>query len=265
MARDSWWKIGGLSLLGFAGMRKEDVLLSSFPRSGSTWLRFILCNLISLQEWDARTVDFPLLNRTMVELGANNLLQSWPHMTLPRVVKTHWKYLPIFGRNRSIGIIRDPRDVMVSQYHFLKDRLGVFGGSFSELVRSRRHGLESWFRHYLSWRDHWSLVVRYEAIRAITTEQVARVLGFLGWHGSTEIVEEAIRRSGIDAVRGVYDPDLSAGGDEARFARSGEVQQWSEYFSPSDISHYQKLAKSYGLEDYAGSAGSVNEFPAGGE
>jgi len=231
-------------------MRDEDVLLSSFPRSGNTWVRLLLCNLISLYEWEGKTVDFPLLNKTMPELGINNLLEPWPHPTIPRVVKTHSSYSPLFRKTRSLGIIRDPLDVMVSYYHFQKHRLCSYVGSFSEFIRHRRFGLESWFRHYTSWRDHWTLVVRYEDLRADTFREVSRILDMLAVDYPEDMVCEAVRRSSIENVRAVEKPPLASGNKEARFARNGRTQQWVSYFSEQGLRYYCELADKYAVNVY---------------
>jgi len=226
-------------------MRSDDVLLVSFPRSGSTWMRFLLCNLISLLEWDGRVIDFPQLNQTMVELGVNNLLKSWPHSTIPRVVKTHKTYWPVFGKNRAICIIRDPRDVMVSFYHFMKDRQGTHAGTFAEFIRNRRFGLEAWFRHYISWRDHWTLVVRYEDLKEDAFCEFNRVLDILGVSYPEDIVREAISRSSIERVQDIEKASSISNGEEARFARDGRTGQWLAYFSEPDLAYYGKLLARY--------------------
>jgi estrone sulfotransferase len=231
---------------GVIGLNKRDIILSSYPRSGSTWIRFLLCNLISLLEWDGKTVDFPLLNRTMVEFGTNNLLEPWTHSTIPRVVKTHKRYLPILGRaSGAIGIIRDPRDVMVSNYHFRRDRERTYSDSFDEFVRNRRFGLEAWFRHYLSWRDHWTLVVRYEDLREDTFREFNRVLDMLGVNCPEDIVREVISRSRIERVREIEKPSSISDREEARFARDGRTGQWAAYFSEPNRAYYDELLVRY--------------------
>jgi len=50
---------------GFMGLRKSDIILAAYPKSGSTWLRFLLCDVGSLLEWNGREVDFETLNKTM--------------------------------------------------------------------------------------------------------------------------------------------------------------------------------------------------------
>jgi hypothetical protein len=243
---------------GIIGLNDEDWLLSSFPRSGNTWVRFLLCNLISLLEWDGRTVDFPLLNQTMVEIGVNNLLQPWPHPTIPRVVKTHRFYLSLFARARgSIGIIRDPKDVMVSYYHYKKDRRKEFKGTFSKFIRNHHLGLRSWFRHYLSWKDHWTLIVRYEDMKQNTFREFKRILNTLQVSCPDNLVHESIRRSNLKHVRQA-ESNLAAGRNkQGRFARSGQTQQWEPYFSSEDLAYYRDLVDEYGIRSYSKAAKHV--------
>lgn len=234
---------------GLAGLRSSDVLLASFPRSGNTWVRYFLCNLISLCEWDGREVDFALLNRTMPELGVDNLLARWPHPTIPRVVKTHQRYRFMFGRKASIGIIRDPRDVMVSYYHFTHDRKRIYSGSFAEFIRHPSYGLPSWFAHYSSWRSRWSIVVRFEDLLEEPLRELRRMLDVLAVQPPDEVVEEAVSRTSLGALRRAESPETATDRYRA-FARSGTSGQWRTYFSDEDSAHYVELAKLHGADAY---------------
>jgi hypothetical protein len=182
----------------------------------------------------------------MVELGVNNLLEPWPYCTIPRVVKTHKRYWHAFGRARAvIGLVRDPRDVMVSSFHFKKDRRGSYQGNFSAFVRHPDFGLESWFKHYVSWRSHWDLVVNYADMRQNTRREFARILGMLDVACPEEVVTRAIERSSIENVREI---EASAGcstAGQSRFARDGSVQQWPSYFNVSDLDYYRALLEEY--------------------
>jgi sulfotransferase family protein len=230
-----------LYTLGFLGVRREDVILSSFPRSGSTWVRFLLANLIDLVESNSGPIDFPLLNKTMPALGTNNLLEAWPHSAIPRVVKTHKPYLPFFGRNRSIGIIRDPRDVMVSYYHYQKDRKGRDIGAFAEFIRNPHFGLESWLKHYTSWHNHWTLAVRYEDLKEDPFREFNRILAVLGVSYPEDLVHETTSRTTLQSTRNAEKSSLSSAKPEARFARSGQIRQWPTYFDRQDLIYYDQL------------------------
>lgn len=232
---------------GVVGLRSDDVLLSSFPRSGNTWVRFLLCNLISLNELDGETVDFTLLNRTMPELGVNNLLQPWKWKTIPRIVKTHKNYLPIFSKCRSIGIVRDPRDVMVSYFHFMSHRKQLFSGSFSEFIRTQRWGLPAWFNHYASWSKYWTLLIHYEGLKKDTFGELKRLISFLNVTLPDDCLEQAVERASAGKVE-PRDTTTSGVPDHARFVRSTGVNQWQDYFEQEDLSYYNSLASSYSFQ-----------------
>ncbi len=46
-------------ITGLVALREEDIWLPSFPRAGSTWVRFLLSNLISLSELDVHPFQYP--------------------------------------------------------------------------------------------------------------------------------------------------------------------------------------------------------------
>lgn len=238
-----------LNVIGVLGLRKEDYLLSSYPRSGSTWIRFFLCNLISLKEWSGKKIDFAILNRTMIAFGRSNLLDSWSYSNIPRIVKTHRSYTRFFGDTISIGLVRDPRDVMVSCFHFYKHRGGHFEGTFSDFIRTKGYGLPSWFEHYRSWKDRWNIVVMYEDLRRDSFSEFSRILEFIHSTFPPEIIREAMKRSNINEVRRIEESENSVFiANEAKFARSGEVGQWRSYFNSEDEDYFEKLRAKYKLQ-----------------
>jgi estrone sulfotransferase len=185
----------------------------------------------------------------MPELGVNNLVARWPHPTIPRVVKTHQRYRIVFGRKVSIGIIRDPRDVMVSYYHFTHDRKRIYSGSFAQFIRHPRYGLPSWFAHYKSWHSRWSVVVRFEDMVEEPFRELRRVLDVLDVQPPDELVDEAVSRASLGALRRAESPE-TAKDQYGGFTRSGTIGQWNAYFSDEDSAHYVELAKLYGAGVY---------------
>lgn len=241
---------------GLVGLRSSDTLLTSFPRSGSTWIRFFLCNLVSLREMDGRTVGFPLLDATMVELGVDDLRRPWPHTTIPRVVKTHRPRSVLFSRaGAAILVSRDPRDAVVSLYWYERGKTRPrFQGDLGEFLRHPRLGLPAWFRHYRSWAPHADLTLTYEELVADPSAQFARLLSFLGVGEEEAVVAEALERSHFRNVRAV---ERSEGhtredkfGPEFRFARRGGSGSWQEHFSEKDERYYTDLHRHYGIGIY---------------
>ncbi len=237
-------------LRGIGHLQPNDFILASFPRSGNTWLRFLLANTVCVGELDGRQVDFHLLNRMMPELGVSDLGEAWPYGTVPRVIKTHQRYWPFFRQARSILVVRDPRDAMVSHYHYVRNDLAVgYAGSFEEFVRSWRFGLDSWFRHYASWRGRCGLLLRYEDLRRDTPGQFGRLLGFLGARVPAGVVEEAIRRSDIGSIRRIEEESENPHGErhprDFRFTRNGRSRQWVDMFTPELVALYERMKEKY--------------------
>jgi len=210
------------------GLREIDVMLSSYPRSGSTWSRFLLYALAA----DAPTTfasvnkDVPLIGRHM---GATPLLADGG-----RLIKTHEPFMKRY--HRVIHIVRDPRDMAVSYWHFMI-RIGKIrprpdddmGASFDHfidaLIAGRIDGFTNWRTHTRSYlaaaeRLPESVVrVRYEDMHA-DTPGALRVIGeFLGLKVSDEQAALAAERASIEHMREAE--DLAVATEETKFARQG--------------------------------------------
>jgi estrone sulfotransferase len=243
-------------ITGIMGLRPNDILLSSFPRSGNTWVRFLIANYISVMFEDKLEITFPVLDKMMPEIGVSNLLEGWRYKDVPRIVKTHWAYnRRIFKKCRAIGVIRDPRDVMASYYRFLTKREHpLFRGDFQSFIRDRKYGLMSWFEHTHSWWKHWDLIIRYEELRSDTEEQFARTLRFLGVDIDREelsiIIERADIRKVADSEK--YAPPEKLKNDSVfRFVGNSLSQKRDHMFSGEDIVYFCSLKEKYKVDLYS--------------
>ena len=113
----------------------EDIFLTGYFRSGSTWCRFLFGNYICQD----KEVTFANLNDLVpsIYVHPDRILRR-----LPRVIKSHESFDPRYPR--TVYIVRDPRDVAVSFYYYnLKVRVledGYWGPRTRRAYRPLRRG-----------------------------------------------------------------------------------------------------------------------------
>jgi hypothetical protein len=182
----------------------DDTFLVSYPKSGNTWVRFLLANLIYPNE----TVGFSNINRLLPAPGvlSKRFLRSLPR---PRILKSHEPFDARF--RRVIYLVRDPRDVVVSEYHFnLKKRYIEAGVTLEQFVDRFMAGetssYGSWWEHTSSWiaARHGNpgfLLVRYEDLLSDSIGETGKIAKFLGITADRARLQAAVERSSADKMR----------------------------------------------------------------
>jgi len=238
---------------GIWGLKNDDIILASFPRSGNTWVRFFLCHLISLSELNGKVIDFKTLDAIMPELGINNLTKPWIYKTIPRFVKTHKNCWPFFWSKKSVLIVRDPRDVMVSFYHHHIAKVKpIFSGDFPAFIRHKRLGLPAWFKHYLSWKTQCTTIVTYENLQENDVREFSRLLIGVNIHLASVLIEEAAKRTKFEKIKeiekqgGLARPERFKKNYQG--TRQGKIGTWKDYFSNDDIAYYRSLCDKFAVD-----------------
>jgi len=183
----------------------DDTFLVSFPRSGNTWTRFLVSNLVNPDD----PVTFATLESRIPEIYdvPDRLLRGMPR---PRIIKSHECFDPRY--KKIIYIVRDPRDVAVSYYEFqLKRRVVSEDCSLEEFVpRFMESEFEpktgSWGDHVLSWLatrqgQNNFLLLRYEDMQKKTQIEAAKIASFLGLDPSPERTARAVELSSAERMR----------------------------------------------------------------
>ena len=182
----------------------DDTFLVSFPKSGNTWARFLIANLVRPNE----KIDFSNVNGVIPgpEVTPNRDLMRIPR---PRIIKSHQYFDPRY--KQVIYIVRDPRDVVVSQYHFQRKRKLVADGfPLADFVGKFLAGENcfygSWGEHVGSWLatrhgQQGFLLLRYEDMVADTAPELAKVAAFLNVSATPDRIAQAVQRSSADTMR----------------------------------------------------------------
>jgi hypothetical protein len=182
----------------------DDVFLVSFPKSGNTWTRFLLGNLISPDE-PATFSNIPML----VPDPLGTPTKVFDRMPRPRIIKSHECFDPRYPR--VIYIVRDPRDVVVSQYHYhrkireIADDMPIEAFVRQFLV-GKTWPCGSWVQHVVTWLgtsegDPRFLLVRYEDMVEDTSRELRKIIAFTGLKTSEKQIALAVERSTAGRMR----------------------------------------------------------------
>lgn len=217
--------------------RPNDVVLASYPKSGSSWVRFILANLLT----QSGEVDFLSTQLLVPELSKQSLKHGIDFESLPspRILRTHALRFP--ESPRAVYLLRDGRDVMVS-YYFHYKKFHEFAGTFLDFLESDIRRAE-WEEHVESWlfqdgRSEDVCVCRYEDLIADAFSEMKKMAEFIGLQFSDEQLRRAIEQSSIEKMRAVEQAKglgISATGDTSiAFVRKGGSGNWREHFGDAE-------------------------------
>jgi len=181
----------------------DDTFIASYPRSGNTWTRFLIANLMHPE----RPVTFANIETVIPDATAlsSRKLKRVPR---PRLIKTHEYFEPRY--RRVIYLVRDPRDVVLSLYNFRRKYRSVDDSYPIERYVAERFlpgDLDvSWGEHVGSWlgtrmNQPGFLLVRYEDLLQDPPRELYRLASFLGIAASTETLSQAIERSSANRLR----------------------------------------------------------------
>jgi Sulfotransferase domain len=182
----------------------DDVFLVSYPKSGNTWLRFLVANLIQTDP-PVGLVGADLL----IPAADGQSKKYFAEMARPRIIKSHYAFQETY--KRVIYVVRDPRDVVMSQYHYQIKRGVLQAGAPVEVFVERFLKGEvcpyaSWFENVSSWlatrsHDPEFLLLRYEDMQADILKQTLRITGFIGMEPDPDRLATAIERSSAKRMR----------------------------------------------------------------
>ncbi len=251
----------------------SDVIISSFSKSGTTWLQQIVHGLRT-----RGSMDFPEISSAvpwLITAGLLGIDLNGPQDGPFRAFKSHFDYERVPKGGRYIVSFRDPYDVAISFYHFMEGWFFEPGRiTLADFTRGDflgREGGSSYWGHLASWwRERHRpevLLLTYEFMKADLPAGVRRIARFLDLELDPELERIVLHQSSYPFMRAhvdQFDDHILAAAfnrlaglpngnsDKVREGKSGEgkVRLDDDLKAELDDRWRQEIAEPLGLPDY---------------
>lgn len=233
---------------------EKDTFAGEYPKSGITWLRFLLYEVLT-----GKPATWPEVNRVVID-------RAYAAPVFPnggRMIPTHEPYRSKY--HKAIYLVRDARDVILSEYAFEK-ALGLFTGDLDAFIRAflkgKVNGYGAWHKHVASWLDAADagkvklLIVKYEDMRRSPEAKLKDIVRFLGIERDAAAIRAAVENNSIEKMRAKEDSarrtkpatgktplrTMEKQSEGNRFVREGKVAGWRDRLTPAQIALIEQHA-----------------------
>ncbi|XP_068006858.1 sulfotransferase 2B1-like [Melanerpes formicivorus] len=229
--------------------RPTDVVIATYPKSGTTWMQEILTLLFSHGDVvPAKTIPNWERAPWLEQIYFRSALRD---SATPRLLTTHLPARVLapslqHSKAKVIYVARNPKDVAVSFYHF--HHLAKFlpdPGSFDTFLTWFLEGTVhygSWFDHVKGWLGQRHLLdifyITYEEMHQDLRGTAQRLSTFLGCPLSPETLAALEHHCSFATMKDnamvnytLIPPEIMDH-SQGRFMRKGVVGDWRDHFSP---------------------------------
>ncbi|XP_025062822.1 amine sulfotransferase-like [Alligator sinensis] len=240
-------------------IRVSDVFLITYPKSGTVWTQNIL-SLIFHEGHRDETEDIHVIDRVpWLEYNLNKL--DYANRPSPRLFTTHLPYylVPRGLKNKRVKVIyvaRNPKDVLVSYFHFSKivitpDNTPDFS-IFLERFLAGEVLSSSWLDHVRGWYDHRDdfniFFLTYEEMKKDLRGAVLRICDFLGKELSEDDLDTVVKKATFENMkkdpRANYETRPGVRLEEKKcFLRKGTVGDWKNTMTVAQNERFEEVLK----------------------
>lgn len=231
-----------------------DNFLISYPKSGNTWMRFLLANLI-------RNEDVSLVNIDDIIFSVYSMKNKSTNKLGKRIIKSHSYFDIKFSSNKVVYIVRDVRDVVVSLYYYYKKKCKIeieFNDFFCRFINDEVYPeFGNWGHHLGSWIGAKGgdkvnfLLIRYEDMLEDTFKELKKVCEFLNIDANEDRIKRAVENCNFNKLK-LNEEEVENIATETKdsrkdikFFRKGTSGQWKDILTEDQL---QQLYNKFGYQ-----------------
>jgi len=226
-------------------LRPTDVFLVGHPKSGNTWLSYML-GIAMRKNFPGRQITLANVREFFPDIHArDNEIARYNHLPSPRMFRNE---SPLHGElyPKTVYIMRDPRSVLVSYYHHALHDLREYDWTVDAYLEEMlTHGcvkrlepdLVRWDKHVSYWLErakHQPVIfVKYEEMKHDRRRVLEDVIKFIGFACDDEDIALAVEQGSFENMRKneeTYgaEPYSHTKGERGYFVRNGKVDGWKK-------------------------------------
>ena len=246
-----WFKNYKTLKMFLSSKEEQKILLFGYPKSGNTWLRFILYNYRSLllNSEEKQTITYDRLNTLQNNIMDRGTIFS-PEEGFPLFYRTHKIYKKTYNLfEKKIFIHRNPLDTLISAYYFYKEREEPFLDDPKD-IREKLYDIDfyvfykidSWIKFYNISIKYADFVMNYTEMKRYSEKSFVKLINFLDCDFDIELVRQSIEFSSFDEVKKMgiekkqkYGNGPKDGKFKGVFARSGKEAQFKHELKEETI------------------------------
>jgi hypothetical protein len=232
-----------------AQLRPNDTFLVGHPKSGNTWITYMLAALI--EKHFGKRATLANLQEFVPALHASDAkIETYSHLPNPRMFRNEGPRFPELYP-KTIYIVRDPRAVLLSYYHHClhdtRDQNWKLDDFIQEMlefgcIKRLEPYIIRWDKQVLDWLDRANRqpvkFVQYEDMKKDRGQVLKEVIQFVGIAATEQDIAQAVERSSFENMRKeeeTYGAEPYSGtkGEGGFFMRRGKVDSWKEELSPN--------------------------------
>ncbi|RWS06893.1 sulfotransferase 1C2-like protein [Dinothrombium tinctorium] len=252
--------------------QEDDLIVATYPKCGTTWIQAIVWSLQHFGDWPMPRFNNMMIRETpFIECIGPKAADA---LRPPRHLKTHHPFhlTPYSPKAKYITIVREPKDVCVSYFHFCRQLFEInevdvctFDQFFEEFMLGEvPYG--DYYDHILSWYAHKDdenvLFLVYEQMIKDHVGHILKIAKFVSSEkcnyehlilkDNAKLLRQICENTTFDSMKKVpvnnpcefTDPNnVGERGKLIDFFRKGVIGDWVNYFNAEQIRRIDQRTK----------------------